>query len=172
MVTMGRKSLWYCGCITPLVIISAVIGFFCYSILLSWHHQYWCQGVEDRIAALAESCPKGLSPDQWAFCVAWTWNLHGNHGGYSDFDSSERDRFVAEFDRRLRGRVDLNTIDWIWDQYVEHSKGGAHYSRLYRPTEPNRLQLFRDGELGRYDLHEWLDTLRRVRERRAGKEAP
>ena len=47
------------------------------------------------------------------------------YGGYLDFSSSERDRFVAEFDRRLRGRVDPNTIDWIWDQYVEHSKGGA-----------------------------------------------
>ena len=45
--------------------------------------------------------------------------------GYLDFSSSERDRFVAEFDRRLRGRVEPNTIDWIWDQYVEHSKGGG-----------------------------------------------
>ena len=38
--------------------------------------------VEYRILRLAEKRPEDVSPEQWSFCLYWTWQLHDNYGGY------------------------------------------------------------------------------------------
>jgi hypothetical protein len=146
------------------VAVGAFAGLAFWTFVLRPHmqHAQWYRDVEDRIVRLADKRPEGVSPSHWAYCLYSTWQLHSNFGGYTYFDRSERERFLAEFDRRLRGTVDLGTIDWIWDVYVEHSTGGRDYSRNYRPTDPEHLRDFLAGKLGDYDLQEWLDRLSRL----------
>src|SRR5581483_12123880 len=113
-----------------------------------------------RILRLAAHRPEGVSPSEWAYYVHWTWNLHSNWGGYLSFDSKERDGFLAEFDRRLNEGIDVGSINWIWDQYVEHSTGGRHYSRNYRPTDAHVKCNYYEGQEGGYKLQWWLDESR------------
>jgi hypothetical protein len=141
---------------------------FCFWFFLARPHQQhaeWYRNIEDHITMLADKRPEGVSPSQWAYTIHMTWNLHGNYGGFSYFDHNERARFLMEFDRRLKGRVDLGTIDWIWDEYVKHSTGGRHYSSNYRPTDPDHLREFSKGNYGSFELQEWLERLERLRVR-------
>jgi hypothetical protein len=73
--------------------------------------------------------------------VLWTCNLHGNCGAPgSIFDPGTatqqpwRERFAAELERRMAGQFAATDIDWIWDEYVAHTRLGQKYSDSYRPT--------------------------------------
>lgn len=148
------------------VAILFAVSLFCFWFFLVRPHQQhaeWYRDIEDHIVMPADKRPDGVSPSQWAYALHTTWNLHGNYGGYSYFDHNERGRFLAEFVRRLKGKVDLGTIDWIWDEYVQHSTGGRHYSRNYRPTDPDHLRAFSTGNYGSFDPPKWLERLRSLR---------
>ncbi len=122
-----------------------VLSFMMFMLYSQQQHLEWYRRVEDCIIRLADKRPDAVSPNRWAFCVSWTWQLHGNYGGYYYFDHGARAEFLAEFDRRLTGTVDLGTIDWIWDEYIKHSTGGRHYSQGYRPTDPDHVRQFFEG---------------------------
>ena len=130
-------------------------------------HQRWRRAIEYRILSLAERKPDNLDSKQWAACVHWTWNLHANYGPVSYFDARSRDTFLAEFDQRLKRQVDLSTIDWIWDQYALHTRGGRSYSDQYRPTTAEGLKEASLDRYGEYNLGSWLEILSR---RRSGEE--
>ncbi len=95
--------------------------------------------IERAILKLSTKCPADVSRERWAHCIAWTWQLHTNYGPYSYWDRDERQRFIEELEQRVNGHVDMATIDWIWDQYVESTTGGRDYDG-YRPTVPERLE--------------------------------
>jgi hypothetical protein len=150
--------------------LGALLGLSFWLVIWRPHQQHleWYRDIEEHIIRLADRRPEGVSPSRWAYCLSWTWQLHTNCGGYEYFDRSERTGFLAEFDRRLTGTVDLGTIDWIWDEYVEHSTCGRGYSRKYRPTDPGHLRDFLAGKLGHYDLQEWLDRMSHLPTRGVG----
>jgi len=165
MATAKMRKWWTLGCVVPPLVCIAVCGcLFAYVAIVHGRLTHWYESVEDRLLALAERRPEEIPPAEWAFCLLYTWNLHTNHG--PGFESSQRDRFLAEFDKRLKGRVDLSTIDWIWDEYVAHSKGGAHYSQMCRPTSAMVHREFLEAEPGKFQLQPWLDDLRERRARR------
>jgi hypothetical protein len=57
-----------------------------------------------------------------------------------DDESHERFRTLPDrLDERLREQVNLETIDWLWDELRAISKYGKRYSDMYRPTTPERL---------------------------------
>lgn len=127
-------------------------------------HRNWFDAVNYRILQLAEKRPDGVSREHWAACILMTWNLNANCGAFPDwFQPSARDPFLAEFERRLQGKVDLGTIDWVWDQYCLYSTGGNSYSRVYRPTKPEWLASANAKAAGEYDLDVWLERLERRR---------
>jgi hypothetical protein len=145
--------------------LAAFLGFAYWRFVHSHEqHEQWSRDIQDHIVMLADKCPDGLSAGQWAHCLSWTWQLHANCGSYDFFDHRERARFLAEFDGRLKGTVDLGTIDWIWDQYVAHSQCGRAYSQNHRPTNPDRLREISADTPGNDQLQEWLDRSRRLRD--------
>ena len=157
--------------IRRLMIVVAAAGFMGIVYYLLLHpfveHRRWYRDVEYRIVCLAERRPDDVDPKQWAACLHWTWNLHGNYGDISYFDARARYPFLAEFDRRLVGKVDLSTVDWIWDQYVLHTRGGRRYSNNYRPTTAERLKEASLDRYGENNLGGWLELLKR---KKSGKE--
>jgi hypothetical protein len=151
------------------VVLAAFLGFSYWRFQRSHErHDQWCRDIEDHIVMLADKRPEGVTAGQWAHCLSWTSQLHGNCGGYAYFDHSNRTEFLAEFDRRLAGPVDLGTIDWIWDEYVAHSTCGRDYARNHRPTDPERLRDASADNLGDDHLREWLDRLSRLPPRKIG----
>jgi hypothetical protein len=150
------------------VVVSAGLLALAYYFLLYpfVEHRRWQQDVQYRILCLAERRPDDVDQKQWAACLHLTWNLHANYGPITYFDSRARYPFLTEFDRRLEGKVDLSTIDWIWDQYSQQTQGGKRYSDQYRPTTPERLKEASLDQYGEFNLDGWLAELKR---RRAGK---
>jgi hypothetical protein len=170
MATSRSRPWWKIGGIVFATICVTVCGlFFRYSVLPHWEHQQWYQMMEERILKLAEKVPDDVSPSQWAFCLCSTWNLHANCGGYEYFDLAYRERFLAQLDCKLNGRVDLSTIDWIWDQYVNHSRGGSRYSLLYRPSTPEHLRELSGGKWGQRGQSDLDEFVKQLSQRRAGQ---
>ena len=54
-------------------------------------------------------------------------------------------RFEAMLKQKLSELVSLETIDWIWDEFVRLTSNGERYSDSYRPTLPTRLKEFEEG---------------------------
>jgi hypothetical protein len=127
-------------------------------------HKKWYINVEDHILLLADKRPPDVSPSRWAYYLHWTWQLHTNHGGYEYFKRRERERFLRNLDRRLAGKVDVATIDWIWDEYVKNA-GAGYYSERFRPTDPTTIRGYFTGQEGSYDLNGWVAKLKVLRER-------
>lgn len=159
----------------PKIAASLVVSVSVFAILLGIYlvvvrpnqiHDKWFDAVNYRILQLAEKRPDGVSREQWASCILMTWNLNWNCGALPTwFQPSARDPFLAEFDRRLQGKVDIGTIDWIWDQYCLYSTRGFSYSRVYRPTTPESLVPAEAKAVGEYNLDVWLERLERRRKR-------
>src|SRR5262245_21066216 len=89
--------------------IALPLWFFLVFLLPHLRHRAWYEDVEYRILRLAEKRPESVGRTQWAACLHWTWNLHGNYGGFDYFPAAARYPFLAEFGRRLDGTVDLST---------------------------------------------------------------
>ena len=140
------------------VVVIGSVATFCWYIesrLANYRH------IEFLIARLGTVRPDNLSESQWSGCVYWTWQLHTNYGGDHYFDHKASCKFADRFQQQFDGRISLATIDWIWEQYIEHTVGGQRYSDLYRPTTPERL-----SEADKWDyppLEEWAATYHRIK---------
>ena len=160
MTTTSRlvvRELRYLLCAAA---IGAPLWFYFAVIRPHQQHMEWYRGVERRIVRLAEHQPAGLTEAQWAACIYWTWQLHGNWG--PAFQEPAASRFLAEFDNRLAGEVGLGTIDWVWDEYGRHAPGGRPYSENYRPTTPESLKRVAEVPDDAYALEPWRERLRRM----------
>ena len=98
--------------------------------------------------------PEGLTAKQWHNIVGWTiqgyWNTLPWQNqpplAWRGIPSAEMDRFEAELKHRLADPVDLATIDWIWDEFERLAPDyGPKYSRNHRPTSPEKLREFEEG---------------------------
>ncbi len=109
-------------------------------------HEHWYLRLEESIKDLAKRRPPGMAHEQWVSAVKWTLNAHANCCGRPEFlktrDQAELLRFAEELRHRLRGPVDLKTIDWIWDKFERISKYGKEYSDEWRPGRGSHQPAF------------------------------
>ena len=126
------------------IVILGITLFFAYRISVAPYFRF--RETNSRIQAsvreLAKHRPEGVSKRQWSSVVGWT-----STAVYSVFfmpssinDDQRYFDFADELDRRLQGKVEMSTIDWIWDNFEEIGKHGRSYSEQYRPTTPERLR--------------------------------
>ncbi len=122
------------------LMVALVIGFALWFFAIRPYEEGMRTGeqIERAILKLSTKCPPDVSRERWAHCINWTWQLHANYGPYWNWDRNERQRFIEELEQRVNGPVDMATIDWIWDQYVELTDGGKNYDDN-RPTLPESL---------------------------------
>ena len=109
-------------------------------------HREFDRNVQASLQSLAKKRPANVSRKQWENVVAWTLNAHGNCLAFHrSIPRDEMARFEVELKQHLAGQVSLETIDWIWDEIVRLTPGGQHYSDNWRPTLPERLKEFEEG---------------------------
>jgi hypothetical protein len=139
----------------PLVIAVVVVGL----LALGWFalvepirvHGEWDARVRADIRQLACNRPPDVPKGQWEFMVGWTWQMHCNCGMiHTSVEPGWREEFATELERRLAGPMSVADIDWIWDEYAAHTKGGRSYDR-YRPTRSEDLKDAVEGCYGRDD---------------------
>lgn len=85
--------------------------------------------IEKQLKSLSNRRPPELTPGQWESAVAWTLQLHGNSLPFS-VDGPTMRRFDQRLANKLRGKVNLETIHWIWDEYAAICPHGAAYQRF------------------------------------------
>jgi hypothetical protein len=74
--------------------------------------------------------PANVTRGRWASAVRWTHNLHGNSLLPFQRDSQTIAAFKQRLETRLAGEVNMDTIDWIWDEYDRICPGGHNYQRF------------------------------------------
>ena len=131
-------------CLAGVCLLAAGGAFWLLVIDPAQRHRDFCQSTQAELQSLAHKRPPGVSRQQWESVVAWTLNGHGNILTFKqDIPQPDRDKFLAELRARLAGPVDLDTVDWVWDEFERLCPSyGPIYSGRYRPTSPERLREF------------------------------
>jgi hypothetical protein len=120
----------------------ALLAAYCFVLVPYFRFGETRDRIEGSVRELAQHRPDGVSKRQWSYVVGWTGVAVGN---VFFVPSSVKDEqryydFADELERRLQGRVEMSTIDWIWDRYEELGEHGRSYSERFRPTVPARLR--------------------------------
>jgi hypothetical protein len=97
-------------------------------------HQ-WVRAVGDQLEMSRAAPPSGISPAEWDNTIDYAKIAFGNC--FIDPQSiTNRERFDS-FSESLRkvnpSDIDLNTINWIWDEIALISRNGPSYSEKFRP---------------------------------------
>jgi hypothetical protein len=147
---MGRKSYQlFCASIGLCVLTAGALIWFRMTQPLQRHSEFYHR-VRADLETLAKKRPPNVTRKQWEQIVGWTLNAHGNClASQQNMPPEEMNRFEAELTQRLQGTVDLGTIDWIWDEIVRLTSSGRTYSDRWRPTSPEKLKEFEEGN------HSW-----------------
>jgi hypothetical protein len=135
---MRHKQL--IGCL-PLLLIGVGLAIWVGSkgVLVARYHRY-SQRVSQKIEALDDRRPAAVSPELWEECVAWAVTAHCNIC-FSEENTSYEDmcRFEEQLDEKLKGDVDLGTIEWIGDRLAETGPHGQRYMTNWK-IQWNALQ--------------------------------
>jgi hypothetical protein len=129
-----------------LLVFAVVPVLFCANVLEPLPDTTWSQKIHAGIYTLLDKRPPDVPLGEWEFMIGWTINLHANYGhSWYWVNRERRYHFLREFERRLQAPVDAATIDWIWDEFAQHTKGGQDYSDKYRPTRSPDLKRAQPG---------------------------
>ena len=149
--------------VTVFAILACIAGFIFANIYPFIRHGRVRDRMETAILKLAVARPPDLTDDQWAYCIFWTWNLQGNYGSVPSYvPTADLERIAAGLERRIERGVSVQTIDWVWDQYIQAFPDAASYNH-HRPTAPRNRARFEAGDHGGNPLSVWrADYERRV----------
>jgi hypothetical protein len=97
------------------------------------------------IESLAARRPPDMTEGQWMSAVYWTNRLRGGcfstRGatcGHTDGLQTKVDdmrRFQREFEQKVKGKVDMNLIFWIWDEYAKRISAGQRDEQNIEKTK-------------------------------------
>ncbi|MBN1908424.1 MAG: hypothetical protein JW818_01680 [Pirellulales bacterium] len=164
---VGGRRVWAGMILVAVLVIALPCVYFGTKFYRYYRHSRVSDRMKAAITRLAFYRPDDLTDDQWAHCIFWTWNLHGNYGVVPDFiPTADLERMVTEFEAKIDEGPNRATIDWLWDEYYR-SAPNAHNYEQFRPTLPNNLA---DLEAGVYDDDYSLSWWRSEHERLTGKE--
>lgn len=136
-----------------LIVLASVV--YCGHFKYRFHrHSRADDRMKIAITHLSLNRPDDLTDDQWAYCILWTWNLHCNYGYFSYIPTGELERIVEEFEAKSEAGPSLETIDWLWDEYMRTAPRAAHFEH-FRPTSPGNRSEFEDGAHGGNPLSSW-----------------
>lgn len=116
------------------LLAATLIAAFVLATVLWFQHSYrgrmrYDERIASHIRALATKCPSNLTAGQWQTLVSWTLKLHGN-SELENLEVPKLREFENRIANRLEGKVDANSIEWIWDQYGEVTPSGATYQKF------------------------------------------
>jgi len=119
-----------------LAVLFAIYGWFNRRV---FEPQRQANAIERHLGSLAKRRPQEMSPRQWESAVAWTLNLHGNSLLRFQASAAKMRDFKERLEQKLTGKVDMQTIEWIWDEYADMCPGGRNYQK-FRPQMVEEIQ--------------------------------
>jgi hypothetical protein len=96
-----------------------------------WSRLY--QGMDRTIQSLQPSDPSTVNPAAWACARAATLTAYCNVcASIEQMPTAEMIRLLDDLDRKLKAKVDLDTLDWIWGRLGETGPFGEEYAESRR----------------------------------------
>ncbi len=149
------------GMIPVVLIVIVLCAFFATYMYRYGRHQRVSGRMDTAILRLALNRPDDLTDDQWAYCILWTWNLHCNCGVLpSLIPTTDLERIATELESKIDAGPNLDTIDWLWDEYVQSAPGAHNYER-FRPTSPDNQSELEVGAHAGNPLSKWCSKYER-----------
>jgi hypothetical protein len=131
-------------CIMVVAIVLVIFFRLWTETTVRYNHRRWYRQVEAVLDDLEAKCPQNYSKRSWKFMIKWTRNGLRSCCGVPQFitvDNNVRDGFLVHLQEKVYDEpVEIQTIDWIWDQYTIISSYGRDYSAMFRPTKSVRLK--------------------------------
>lgn len=129
-MTLSRREMYWLIKLVLLVSLAVVVGIRAYHLDSFYREQRAGQG---ELVRLADRRPANVSPSDWECATSWAVNAYGNVCIPEYVSLDEMRRLRAELEARLRGPVDLATVDWLWDRLGRTGPHGQDYRRRFEP---------------------------------------
>ena len=127
-----RRPLLF-GCLPLLILVIGLLVWIGSKAVPLVRYSKHSRSINEEIKALRDRRPATVSPQLWEECVAWASIAHCNicfseeHASYQAMC-----RFEEQLDEKLKGNVDLDTIEWIGDRLAETGPHGQRYMTNWR----------------------------------------
>jgi hypothetical protein len=100
----------------------------------------------ESVLQLRERRPADVSPDTWEWATNWAITAYANVCFSPEHVSLEElKRFRADLEERLRGPVNLGTVDWIWQRLGQTGPHGLSYQQRFEPQYREGLEVAKEG---------------------------
>ena len=100
--------------------------------------------AQELVNQLRDRGPPDVGADAWEVASAWAITAYCNVCYSPEHVShDELRRFRADLEERLRGSVDLATIDWVWDRLGRTGPHGRSYQERFEPQYRESLEAMR-----------------------------
>ncbi len=108
--------------------------------------------IRKAIGLLSTRCPPEMTQKQWEVAVSWTGKLTDQSmlptsGAGSTYDLRRFQwkldnlrRFQRELEERVKGKVDMVLIFWIWDEVAELTPAGERYKKQFQKVMLDEMQ--------------------------------
>ncbi len=111
-------------------------------------HNALAQRVKDKITSLKTRRPADVPTAQWDQAVNWTTNLIAQvYFAPVESDPDSLGRLAKSLDQKLTGKVDLGTLQWVWDECEKAPRSGAEYAIRFRDVRVMTKEPITDDDL-------------------------
>ena len=131
MVLSGRISLRK---LLALVALLALLLALC--IVPIGRHMEWSrleQDADSSIRNLKPTLPNSLDPNVWNCAHGWVVTAYVNICIRDSTSTDEMYRLRHDLEQKFKDRIDLGTLDWIWNRLGETCPYGKRYIERFRP---------------------------------------
>ena len=88
----------------------------------------------ELVRQLRDRRPPDVNANTWEYATGWAITASCNVCCSSEgVTLEELKRFRADLEERLRGPVDLATVDWIWERLGRTGPHGRKYQQQFEP---------------------------------------
>ncbi len=115
--------------IVSLLVLGVLIATFVWFYKVTLIPRLQSDSIGRRIDALESRRPSNMTRGQWACAVGWTHNLHGNSQLMFEVDGEAIAAFERRMETKFSGKVDIETIHWVWSEYASICPSGNRYQK-------------------------------------------
>ncbi len=127
-----RRPLLF-GCVTLAVLAICLLAWVGWRVFPLYRYGQRSQRIWEKLYALKQRRPPNVTPRLWEESVGWAVTAHSNicfSEGHASYEAMCR--FEEQLDEKLKGEVDLATIQWIGDRLAETGPHGQRYMGEWR----------------------------------------
>ena len=111
-------------------------------------HSRIAQQTQDKISSLKARRPTEIPAAQWDRAVDWTANLIAQVYFVPEKDDPDSlGRLCDSLDGKMKGQVDLATLQWVWEECEKAPRSGAKYAIRFRDVRLLTKEPITDDDL-------------------------